>query len=89
MNRPIRRLAVVASLMFFALLANLTILSVVRADSLNNDPRNRRTREAEFAQDRGAIMVGNTPIASTKAATGRFKFVRNYSSGELYAPVTG
>ncbi len=89
MNRPIRRLAVVATLMFFALLANLTILSVVRADSLNNDPRNRRTREAEFAQDRGAIMVGNTPIASTKAATGRFKFVRNYSSGELYAPVTG
>lgn len=90
MNGPIRRLAVVAALMFFALLANLTWLSVARPDSLNDDPRNRRTREAEFAQDRGAIMVGNAPIASTKETSkGRFKFVRGYSDGKLYAPVTG
>lgn len=89
MNRPIRRVAIVAALMFFALLANASYLGVFRASSLEADSRNRRARDAEFAVDRGAILVGNTPVAQTKASTGRFKYQRTYPKGSLYAPVTG
>ncbi|GAA1394025.1 peptidoglycan D,D-transpeptidase FtsI family protein [Luteococcus peritonei] len=89
MNRPIRRVAVVAALMVLALLANASYLAVFRADDLNADPRNRRTRDAEFATHRGAILVGNSPIAQTSPAKGRFAYKRSYADGPLWAPVTG
>ncbi|WP_420176953.1 peptidoglycan D,D-transpeptidase FtsI family protein [Luteococcus sp. OSA5] len=89
MNHPIRRVALVAALMFFALLANLSYTAVVRDSTLDADPRNRRTRDAEFAMQRGAILVGNTPIAQTQPSDGRFKFKRTYANGPLWAPVTG
>lgn len=89
MNRPIRRVAVVAAIMFFALLANASYMAVFRADGLQADPRNRRARDAEFATERGAILVGNTPVAQTKTSSGRFKYQRSYPNGTLYAPVTG
>ena len=89
MNRPIRRVAVVAALMFFALLANITYFPLVRADGLANDPANRRVRDAQFAQNRGAILVGNTPIATSKPTKGTFAYQRVYADGPLWAPVTG
>ncbi len=90
MNRPIRRVAVVAALMFLALLVNASFLTVVRGDDLNANARNRRARDAEFAMNRGAILVGNTPVARTTAtSSGRFEYARSYSNGPLYAPVTG
>ncbi len=88
MNRPLRRVAIVVAIMFFALLANLTVVET-RATALNANSQNRRTRDAEFSQDRGAILVGNTAVAQTVATTGRFQFKRVYSNGALYAPVTG
>ena len=89
MNRPIRRVAAVAMIMFALLLANGTYSAVFRTDSLNADARNRRVRDAEFGQDRGAILVGGTSIAVTKPSDDRFKYQRTYPQGELYAPVTG
>lgn len=89
MNRAIRKVSVVAALMFFALLANLTLSYYLRSDSLLNNPNNRRVREAEYTQPRGAILVSNSPIAQSKASTGRFSNVRSYANGPLYAPVTG
>lgn len=89
MNGPIRRVAIVAAIMFFALLANASYLAAFRDNSLDADPRNRRTRDAEFAMQRGAILVGNSPIAQTKPNTGRFKYKRSYADGSLWAPVTG
>ncbi len=89
MNRPIRRVAVLAMIMFALLLVNGTYSAVFRTDSLNADPRNRRVRDAEFGQDRGAILVGGTSIALTKPVDDRFRYQRSYPQGELYAPVTG
>ncbi len=89
MNRPIRRVAVVAMVMFALLMANITYSNVFRTDSLNADGANRRVRDAEFGQDRGAILVGGTAIAATKPSNDRFKYQRIYSQPELYAPVTG
>ncbi len=89
MNRPIRRIAVVVMIMFGLLLANGTFTMVFRQNSLNAQPQNRRVRDAEFAQDRGAILAGNTELATTKPVDDQFKFLRQYPHGKLYAPITG
>ena len=90
MNKPIRRVAFVAMIMFALLLANGTYMMIFRQDSLAAQPQNRRVRDAEFAQNRGAILAaGKTEIAKTVPAKDRFKYQRVYPDGELYAPVTG
>lgn len=89
MNRPIRRVAIAALAMFAVLLLNISASYLVRTDALNNRPENRRVGDARFAQDRGPIMVGNSPIAISEPVKDRFKFQRSYPSGKLYAPVTG
>ncbi len=90
MNRPIRRVAFVAMVMFALLLANGTYMSIFRQSSLAAEPQNRRVRDAEFAQNRGAILAaGKTQIAKTEPAKDRFKYQRVYPDGALYAPVTG
>ncbi|MDQ1483300.1 MAG: penicillin-binding protein, partial [Actinomycetota bacterium] len=90
MNRPIRRVAFVAMIMFALLLANGTYMMVFRQASLAAQPQNRRVRDAEFAQDRGSILAaGKTEIATTQAVKDRFKFQRTYPEGVLYTPVTG
>ncbi len=90
MNRPIRRVAFVAMVMFAMLLANGTYMMIFREDSLNANPQNRRVRDAEFAQNRGTILAaGKTTVARTGASKDRFKYQREYPQGQLYAPITG
>jgi peptidoglycan glycosyltransferase len=89
MNRPIRGVAVTAMAIFAALMINLSYLYVGQQNYLNDRPENRRVADARFAQDRGPIMVGNTPIAKSEPVKDRYKFQRSYTSGELYAQVTG
>ena len=89
MNGPIRKVTVFIAVLMAALLANMTVISVVRADSLNADGRNRRVRDAEFSQNRGAILVGTEPIAESEPRKGRFPFGRTYPEGETWSSVTG
>jgi penicillin-binding protein A len=90
MNKPIRRVAFIALLMFGLLLANGTYMMIFRQDSLAAQPQNRRVRDAEFAQNRGAILAaGKTEIAKTVPSKDRFKYQRVYPDGELYATITG
>jgi peptidoglycan glycosyltransferase len=90
MNRPIRRVAFVALLMFGLLLANGTYLMIFQQQSLAAQPQNRRVRDAEFTQNRGAILAaGKTEMAKTVPSKDRFKYQRVYPDGELYAAITG
>jgi peptidoglycan glycosyltransferase len=89
MNSPIRRVAIASMVMFTALLLNISAGYLIRTDYLNNRPENRRVTDAQFAQDRGPIMVGNAPVAKSEPVKSRFEFQRSYPSGKLYAPVTG
>ena len=74
MNRPIRRVAVVVLVMFGLLLANGTYLIIFRQEGLAAQPQNRRVRDAEFSQDRGAILAaGKVEIASTEESDSRGK----------------
>ncbi|MFV0428292.1 MAG: penicillin-binding protein 2, partial [Arachnia sp.] len=65
MNRPLRHVSILVAFMMAALLANITWISVVRTDSLNADQHNRRVRDAQFSQNRGTILVGNTAVAES------------------------
>lgn len=89
MNRPIRRVAIAAMVMFTLLLGNVTYAALVRQGSLADHPRNKRERDADFAQDRGSILAGTTEIAKTVESKDRFRFQRVYPEPEMYAPVTG
>jgi peptidoglycan glycosyltransferase len=89
MNKPIRRVAFIAMIMFAMLLANGTYMMIFRQSSLAAQPQNRRVRDAEFAQNRGAILAAGKEIAKTVPAKDRFKYQRVYPDGELYAAITG
>jgi len=89
MNRAIRHVGVVAGLLVLALLANITMSYLLRSNSLNNNPTNQRVLQAQFAQPRGAILAGNTPIAQSTPSGGDFPYLRTYANGPMYAPVTG
>lgn len=89
MNGPIRKVTVVVMAMFLAMIVNLSYSYVFRTPSLNDDPNNRRVRDAAFGTDRGDILAGNTVIATSKPSKDTYKFQRSYPAGTLYAAVTG
>jgi peptidoglycan glycosyltransferase len=88
-NRPIRYLAIACLVMFVALLANINYVQFVQADSLNAKNGNKRVINEEFSRDRGAILVGDDPVAESVESKDEFKFQRRYTDGRLYAPITG
>ncbi|MGH3753823.1 MAG: peptidoglycan D,D-transpeptidase FtsI family protein [Pseudonocardiaceae bacterium] len=89
MNTPLRRVALAVMVMIVALLANATYIQVVSADAYRTDPRNRRVLLDEYSRQRGQIIAGGLPIASSVETGGQLRFLRTYLDGPLYAPVTG
>lgn len=89
MNKPIRAVAIFFLLLFLALMVNATNYQFVQAGSLDDRPENRRVKEAAYSSERGAILVGRTPIARSAPVDDEYKFLRSYSAPFLYAPVTG
>ncbi|WP_148615467.1 peptidoglycan D,D-transpeptidase FtsI family protein [Nocardioides rubriscoriae] len=89
MNKPIRTVSIFFMLLFLALMINATYYQFVAAGSLDDRPENRRVKEAAYSSERGAILVGRTPIAESTAVDDEYKFLRSYKSPFLYAPVTG
>lgn len=89
MNAPIRRLAGVVAVLFSALLVASTWIQFVQAKELQERPDNRRTLLANYARERGQILVGGTPIAKSTATKDELKWLRTYPQGELYSHVTG
>ncbi len=89
MNSPVRRLSLVVSLLFALLLGSLTWVQFVNAKTLQDKPGNRRTLLATFSRDRGAILVGSTPIARSVPSNDDYKYQRTYPQARLYSHVTG
>ncbi|MGN6130309.1 MAG: peptidoglycan D,D-transpeptidase FtsI family protein [Nocardioidaceae bacterium] len=89
MNKPIRTLAIFCLLLFLALLANATYLQYVEAGSLNARPDNKRVRDAEYARERGPILVSGKPVARSKPVKDQYKYLRTYPEPLKYAPATG
>ncbi|KGA13842.1 cell division protein FtsI [freshwater metagenome] len=89
MNRELKRVSVVMLIMFLALFAAATVIQVAQADSLASDGRNTRTLYDSFRAQRGPIMAGETVLAQSVPVDDDFRFLRQYSSPLVYAPVTG
>ena len=89
MNRPIRQLATLATLMFLVLMVAATSIQVIQAPSLNADSRNVRTLYREFGMDRGPIIVSGESIVVSTPNDSPYKFQREYRDGGAYSHVTG
>jgi peptidoglycan glycosyltransferase len=89
-NKPLRKVGVAMLVMMVMLLANATYIQVVKADTYRNDPRNARVLYDEYARQRGQIVAENgVVLAGVQPSNDKFRFVRTYPAGPLYAPVTG
>lgn len=92
MNKQIFRLGVGMLACYLALFAMVNYVQVVRADDLNDDPRNTRAIVRDFDRDRGEILTADgVVIARTDPAPegGQFEFQRSYPLGDLFAHTTG
>jgi peptidoglycan glycosyltransferase len=88
-NKELKRISLVVLLMFIALFMSSSVIQVVSADGLRTDPRNVRTLYDSFSAQRGPILVDGVPIAQSDPVDDNFSYLRVYTNGPLYAPVTG
>ncbi|MFF2405828.1 penicillin-binding transpeptidase domain-containing protein [Streptomyces sp. NPDC058092] len=89
MIRYIRRAAALLLLLLVALLLNAARVQVLDADSLDNNPANRRLTIARYHQPRGNILVGGKSVTGSRNTGEQLTYERTYKNGPLYAPVTG
>ena len=89
MNQAIRSAWIAAVAMFALIFGALSYVQVVGADELKANAWNKRTLLQNYCNDRGAIIVGGTPVAESVPATESCKFQRSYTEPELYAGITG
>ncbi|GAB2979785.1 peptidoglycan D,D-transpeptidase FtsI family protein [Nocardioides montaniterrae] len=89
MNKPIRSVSIFCMVLFLALMLNVTYLQFVKADDYNSKAGNTREAEQAYSRERGLILAGKQPIARSKASDDRFKYLRVYPKGPVFAPITG
>ncbi|MDO5635065.1 MAG: penicillin-binding transpeptidase domain-containing protein [Micrococcus sp.] len=89
MNEAIRRVWITAVAMIMVLALAGSAIQVVFAENLKDDDLNRRQIYLEFGAPRGPILVDGNPIAQSLESESRFDYLREYTSPELYAPLTG
>lgn len=89
MNRPIRQLATLATIIFLCLMAAATSIQFFQASSLNADSRNVRTLYREFGTNRGPIIVSGNSVAYSVESDDAYKFQRVYDSSGIYSNLTG
>lgn len=89
MNQPIRRLSMLVAAMFVAILASSTWIQVLGAQEINNADGNRRTQLENYARERGQILLGGQPIATSEPSQDDLQWQRVYPHPETYSHVTG
>lgn len=89
MNKQLKFLTRTVFGMFLVLFFSVTMIQFVQADDLRANELNGRTIKNGYKVERGSILVGGDPIAYSTPTGDQFRFVRQYSNGPLYAPLTG
>lgn len=89
MNKQLAMLTRTVIGMFLILFFAVTMIQFVSADELRANELNTRTLKNSYEVERGAITVDGEPIAYSTPTDDDYRFVREYSQGPLYAPVTG
>ncbi|GAA1546962.1 D,D-transpeptidase PbpA [Dactylosporangium maewongense] len=90
MNAPLRRVGVVALVLFAMLFVNLNYRQVVKADDYRTHPRNGRVQASEYERARGKIInAQGIAIADSQETGDTLKFLRTYPLKDKYAHVIG
>jgi penicillin-binding protein A len=88
-NKPLRRAALFCFALFGLLLINANYLQVVKAEEYKDKPNNVRKIREEYSRERGEILVGSRPVASSVPTDDKLKYLRKYDPVLGYAPITG
>ncbi|WP_371943791.1 peptidoglycan D,D-transpeptidase FtsI family protein [Actinomadura chokoriensis] len=90
MDKPVRRVAIFALLLFFGLMAQINYVQGSQAEDLRTDAKNSRQYADVFNSPRGQISAGGEVLVTSKK-TGKDnpKYGRTYKDGPIFAPVTG
>ncbi|MBB6122024.1 peptidoglycan D,D-transpeptidase FtsI family protein [Nocardiopsis algeriensis] len=92
MNTTIRRLSIFCLLMFLVLMVNVTWVQGFQAQSILEDPLNRRQFSERLSEPRGPIQVAGENVAYSEdiAEEGKpARYQRFYNEGGLYTPIVG
>ncbi|WP_457099805.1 peptidoglycan D,D-transpeptidase FtsI family protein [Microbacterium sp. P5_E9] len=89
MTKELRRLSIVMLLMFVALFASISVIQVVQADSLAQDPRNTRALYDSYAVQRGSIIASGSAIAASVPSDDVYSWQRVYTDAPMWGQVTG
>lgn len=89
MNKELRRVSAVLMVMFLALFVSTSVIQVGAVGALEEDDRNVRVLYDSYSTERGAILVDGVPIAESLPVDDAYSYLRVYSNGALYAPITG
>ncbi len=89
MTKELRRLSILMLLMFLALFASTSVIQVVQAEALAENPRNTRALYDSYEVQRGSIIASGAAIASSVPSDDVYSWQRVYVDGDMWAPVTG
>ena len=88
MDRPIRRLLLFFTILFVALIAQLTYVQVYAAPKYKVHPANTRAIEEEMKVERGVITSADGVELAVNRKVGQY-FLREYPQGALVSPWLG
>ena len=89
MTRELKRLSIIMVVMFFGLFGATSWIQVIQAQTLAENPENRRTLYDSFEVQRGSIIAGDEVIASSVPTDDIYSWQRQYADAPMWAPVTG
>ena len=89
MIAPLRRLGIAILAMFISLFLSASYIQVVASEDIADDDRNVRKLYESFSAERGQILAGGIPVATSIPVDNQFRYLRTYPYPELYAPVVG
>ncbi|WP_308492475.1 peptidoglycan D,D-transpeptidase FtsI family protein [Microbacterium terrisoli] len=89
MTKELRRLSIILLVMFLALFASTSVIQVVQAETLAQNPMNKRALYDSFDVQRGSIIASGSAIASSVPSHDIYTWQRQYVDPKMWAPVTG
>jgi penicillin-binding protein A len=89
MTKELKRLSILMLVMFLALFGSTSVIQLVLAGQLSENPENRRALYDSYEVQRGSILVGGTAIATSVPSDDVYSWQRQYVDPDMWAPVTG
>ncbi|MBQ9021222.1 MAG: FtsW/RodA/SpoVE family cell cycle protein [Eggerthellaceae bacterium] len=89
LGKRLTNLMIAFSLLFAALVANITLIMVVQADYYRNLPANSHTLERQANRERGTISTADGVVLAQSVRNEDGSYYRDYPAGDLASHVVG